>query len=98
MRSAIRIEVAVWVCVEQVRVDAPQQCDGFVLERRDVVAGVEVFLELGQDETGPDEVGEVDVEIREGTRIVVTALVDPFAGLMTGALLKFGLPLIGLGL
>ncbi|MBO2723400.1 MULTISPECIES: hypothetical protein [Lactiplantibacillus] len=33
-----------------------------------------------------------------GVTLVVTALVDPFAGLMTGALLKFGLPLIGLGL
>lgn len=33
-----------------------------------------------------------------GVTLVVTALVDPFAGLMTGALLKFGLPLIGLRL
>ena len=33
-----------------------------------------------------------------GVTLIVTALVDPFAGLMTGVLLKFGLPLIGLGL
>lgn len=30
--------------------------------------------------------------------LVVTALIDPFTGLLTGALLKFGLPLLGLGL
>jgi AGZA family xanthine/uracil permease-like MFS transporter len=29
--------------------------------------------------------------------LVVTAIIDPFAGLMTGAVLKFVLPLIGLG-
>ncbi len=29
--------------------------------------------------------------------LVVTAVADPFAGLMTGAVLKFGLPLLGLG-
>lgn len=29
--------------------------------------------------------------------LVITAIIDPFAGLMTGAILKFGLPLIGLG-
>lgn len=29
--------------------------------------------------------------------LVITAVVDPFAGLLTGGLLKFGLPLLGLG-
>lgn len=29
--------------------------------------------------------------------LVVTAIIDPFAGLLTGAVLKFILPLIGLG-
>ncbi|MFD1125275.1 NCS2 family permease [Lentilactobacillus raoultii] len=29
--------------------------------------------------------------------LVVTAIIDPFSGLLTGALLKFGLPLFGLG-
>lgn len=29
--------------------------------------------------------------------LVITAVVDPFAGLLTGGILKFGLPLLGLG-
>ncbi len=33
-----------------------------------------------------------------GITLVVTALVDPFTGLLSGALLKFGLPLLGLGI
>lgn len=33
-----------------------------------------------------------------GITLVITALVDPFTGLLTGALLKFALPLLGLGI
>lgn len=33
-----------------------------------------------------------------GITLVITALVDPFTGLLSGAILKFGLPLLGLGI